>query len=279
MPELSLSPVPRLESITREEFEKKYLTPKRPVIVQDIAAQWVAIQKWTPEFLKSKYGDKFVKVYDSSFVKAGKSYMSNVEKIPFDSFLDSVLNDDRDLRMFLYNICREIPELVDDIQLPSLVDGLSKNFIFMFFGCRGSATQMHFDIDMAHVFHTVFYGRKVVTLYPYEQGCNIYRYPFTCRSYIDVHKPDFDRYPKLKAAQGYRVEIEPGETLFMPSGYWHHMVYEEPGYSLSLRWAPQSLGLKLRGYYNIFVMSVIDRLMNKISPEIWFNWKTERARV
>lgn len=279
MSELHLCPVPRVDSITRSEFEANYLNPKLPVIIKDIAAEWVALRKWTPEFFKSNYGDKLVKVYDSSFVKAGKGYMSNVEKIPFKDYLNEVLNNSRDLRMFLYNIRTEIPELVKDITLPPLVDGVSKNFVFMFFGCQGAATQMHFDIDMAHVFHTALYGRKTITLYPFDQGRNIYRYPFTCRSYIDVHQPDFERYPKLKDAVGYRVEIEPGETLFMPSGYWHHMVYNEPGYAVSLRWAPQSVVLKLRGYYNIFVLSTIDQLMNQISPDAWFEWKTKRAHA
>ena len=136
---------------------------------------------------------------------------------------------------------------------------------------------MHFDIDMSHVFHTAMYGKKTVYLFPYEQGKNLHRYPFTCRSYVDVERPDFQQYPGLKVAQGYKVELEPGETLYIPSGYWHHFVYDEPGYSVSLRCTNSAWQGKLLGFYNLLVMSPIDRLMNIISPQGWFGWKERQA--
>ncbi len=277
MTELSLATIPRVESMSRPEFQAEHLNPLRPVILTKLAASWPALDKWTPEFFKTRYGQKQVKVYNASFAIPGKTYMSNVRVLLLTDYLDRVLTASEDLRMFLYNIRSEIPELLNDIRFPPLASGFSKHFVFMFFGCRGSITQMHFDIDMAHVFHTSIVGRKTVTLFSYDQARNLYRHPFTCRSYVDVHKPDFDRFPRLRQAQGYRAVLQPGETLFMPGGYWHHMVYDEPGYAVSLRCAQRSPSAKLHGYYNLFVTSPIDRLMNKLSPEKWFRWKEQRA--
>ncbi len=195
----------------------------------------------------------------------------------FSDYLDQVLHTSQDLRMFLYNIRKEIPELVDDIEFPDLVDGISKNFVFMFFGCKHSVTQMHFDIDMSHVFHTSFYGKKTVTLFPYEEGQNLHRFPFTCRSYVDVHNPDFERYPGLKKARGYQVQLNPGETLFIPSGYWHHFFYDEASYSVSLRRSPSDLRSKALGLYNFLIMQSIDRSMNRFMPATWFDWKQQQA--
>jgi len=147
----------------------------------------------------------------------------------------------------------------------------------MFFGCKGSVTQLHFDIDMSHVLHTSILGKKTVYLFSYEQGKNLHRYPFTCRSYVDIERPDFERFPGLKGVQGYKVVLEAGETLYIPSGYWHHFVYDEPGYAVSLRCSNQTLMGKLHGYYNLFIMSPIDRLMNILSPQGWFDWKEQQA--
>ena len=277
MPELILSPVEKVSLIDQKNFSDSYFTPLRPLVIKDLAKTWPASKKWTPDFFKEQYGNKQVKVYDESFVAAGKHYMSKLKSISLREYIDTIMTSSQNLRMFLYNIKSEIPELVDDINFPTLVNGLSKNFVFMFFGCKGSVTQMHFDIDMSHVLHTPILGKKTVYLFPYEQGKNLHRYPFTCRSYVDVERPDFEQYPGLKDAQGYKVELEPGETLYIPSGYWHHFVYDEPGYAVSLRCSNQTLMGRLHGYYNLFIMSPIDRLMNILSPQGWFDWKEQQA--
>ena len=274
---LSLQSLPRVKTLPREDFERLYLKPLRPVIITDLASAWPALRKWTPEFFKTAHGHKLVRVYDASFAQAGQSYMSNAKVLSLKDYIDLVMTTSQDLRMFLYNIKREIPELAGDVHIPSIADGFSHNFIFMFFGCKGSVTQMHFDIDMAHVFHTAIHGKKTITLFPYEEARNSHRHPFTCRTYVDVHNPDLERFPRLREAKGYEGVLEPGETLFMPGGYWHHIVYDEPGYAISLRCSHQSRLARLHGYYNLLLMSPIDRLMNKVSPRWWFRWKKARA--
>jgi hypothetical protein len=212
--DLKLAKVDKVATIDRHEFSDSYFTPLRPLIIQDLAKSWPALKKWTPDFFKDQHGSQRVKVYDESFVEAGEHYMTKAKSISLKDFITAIMSTSQDLRMFLYNIKSEIPSLIEDITFPSsLVDGLSKKFIFMFFGCKDSVTQMHFDIDMSHVFHTSIFGRKTITLFPFEQGKNLHRYPFTCRSYVNVHQPDFKQHPRLKDAEGYRVTLEPGETL------------------------------------------------------------------
>jgi len=277
MPELKLSPIEKVSLIDQKNFTDSYFKPLRPLVIQDMAKSWPALKKWTPNFFEEQHGSKQVKVYNEGFVAAGKNYMSMLKTISLKEYIKEVTTTTQDLRMFLYNIKSEIPELVDDIVFPSLVDGLSKKFIFMFFGCKGSVTQMHFDIDMSHVFHTAIYGTKTIYLFPHEQGKNLHNYPFTCRSYVDVEHPDFERFPGLKGVQGFKVVLEAGETLYIPSGYWHHVVYDEASCAISLRCASQTWLGKLQGFYNLIIMSSIDRLMNKISPQSWFDWKEQQA--
>jgi len=275
--QLNFSSINRVSKISNTDFHASYFKILKPVIICDMAAAWPALKKWTPDFFKANYGHKQVKVYDASFVEAGDKYMTQTQKLSLADYIEQVMTRTQDLRMFLYNIKTEIPEIAEDVQEPSLVSGISKNFLFMFFGCKGSVTQMHFDIDMAHVFHTAIWGRKTVTLFPYKEGRNLYRNPFTCRSYTNVNEPDFQKYPRLENAKGYQFKLEAGETLFIPSGYWHHIVYDEPGFAISHRCSPQTFMSKAHGYYNLLIMSPIDRLMNKIFADGWFQWKENRA--
>lgn len=205
--------------------------------------------------------------------------MSNLQTMKFADYLEALESGKTSLRMFLYNIIKACPELKHDVQLPKLMDGFSKNFMFMFFGAQGSVTQLHYDIDLSHVFHTAFSGRKRFYLFAPDQGTNLYRHPFTIRSYVDPVNPDFETYPKLKQAHGHYVELLPGETLFIPAGFWHHVVYDEPSYALSLRCVHQKWSKRLEGLGNILFMQLVDRLVNKINPEGWHHWKTQKARA
>ena len=278
MNNLTYPPLPRVDEISRKDFQNLYLKPHQPVILKNLSSSWPALKKWSPEFLKKKYGEKLVKVYNATFAEQGGNYMTNMDTLPFKEFLDIISTRSIDLRMFLYNIKTQMPELLDDIEFSPLVSYCSHNLVFMFFGCKGSFTPMHFDIDMAHVFHTPIYGKKKVTLFPYEESKNLYKHPFACRSNVNLDNPDFDKFPKFKNSQGYQDILEAGETLFIPGGYWHYMAYNESGCSVSLRLPHQSLRTRMQGYINLGVLMPVDRIMNKLSPKSWFRWKENHAR-
>jgi len=209
MNRLNLLPIPGVESITASEFRRSFLETNRPVVIKDMASSWPALRKWTPEYFARKYGSLQVKVYDSSFARAGTSYMSSLRKIPFGEYLDLMMTSSMDLRLFAFNIFWQAPELKLDMLWPDMTKGFSKKFIFMFFGCKGSVTQLHYDPDLPHLLHTVLYGKKRVILFSNEESKNLYKHPFNTRSYVDVDNPDLGKFPRLKYATGYRRRSSP----------------------------------------------------------------------
>jgi hypothetical protein len=277
--QLCFDPLPRVQSIDRESFQRHYLEPEKPVVIENLASNWPALKKWTPEYLGRQYGNRPVNVYDASFADPGSSYMSAVRRLSFGDYLELVLSGSLDARMFLYNIAKQIPQLVDDVQLPTIADGFSKRFVFLFAGCKGSATPIHFDIDMAHVFHTPLTGTRRITLFAPGDSDNLYKHPFTVRSYVNVGSPDFDKYPRLRNARGYQGQLSPGETLFIPSQYWHYVEYEQGGYAISLRCRHQRLRTRMKGYLYLGVLSPTDRLMNRLLGTRWFDWKERRTHA
>ena len=249
----------------------------RPAVIDGFAAGWPALERWTPERLRLRFGDRMVRVYDASFGEPGSTYMNSVDTIPFADFLDHVLDEGRDLRMFLYNIARQIPELLDDMDFPDIGVRFSRRFVFTFFGCKGATTPLHYDIDMGCVFHTAIIGRRRIRLFAPDQSRALYRHPFTVRSYVDLDNPDPAAWPALTRASGTEIVLEPGQTLFMPPGYWHEFHYLDAGLGVSLRAPGPGISDRMRGLCNILALSPIDRMANRLAGRRWFEWKSRHA--
>jgi hypothetical protein len=157
--------------------------------------------------------------------------------------------------------------------------GFVKKYPMLFVGGATSITHMHFDIDMSHILHTQFTGRKKVLLFPFTEQHKLYRKPFEVLSLADFSNynqnglPDYKKFPALKLAKGYEVILNHGDTLFMPAGYWHHMEYLDSGFAMSLRALQSSISGKLQGAWNLFGMRHIDTLMKKTAPKWWYAYK------
>jgi hypothetical protein len=140
---------------------------------------------------------------------------------------------------------------------------------------------MHYDIDLANIFHFQFHGKKQVLLFDQKQNDYLYKIPHSLivREDIDFADPDYDKWPALKEANGFIGNLEHGNVLYMPEGYWHYMRYLTPGFSMSLRAIarnPKNLG---KAIYNIFVMRHFDNLMRKMKGQSWIDAKNERAVI
>lgn len=273
---LELIPVERRTGLTPDAFASEFLHPMLPVVFTDLMAAWPAREKWTIEHFKSKYGHLQVPVVSNNYSKPGKGYMTPDRVISFREYLEIIESGPTDLRIFLWNIFREAPELRHDFSIPKIMDGFVDELPFMFFGGEGSKVALHYDIDMSHVFLNQIHGRKRVLLFAPEQSRHLYHHPFTVASYVDLNRPDYQKYPALAHAKGYEVVLQPGETLFMPSGYWHYIEYTDGGYSISLR-SFGSLPARVRGLANIARHYVVDKGMNRLIGPSWRKMKERMA--
>ena len=203
----------------------------------------------------------------------------------FGEYVDMIRQGPAGWRIFLFNIFDHAPGLVEDFTWPEhLMKGFVKKFPMLFVGGASSITHMHFDIDMSHILHTQFSGRKRVLLFPYQEQHKLYRKPFEVlsmadfsRYYLNGNKPDYKTFPALRLAKGYEVILEHGDTLFMPAGYWHHMEYLDNGFAMSLRAINNTVTGKLKGAWNLVGMRNIDTLMKKTAPVWWYEYKKERV--
>lgn len=95
----------------------------------------------------------------------------------------------------------------------------------------GNRTRIAAHQDVPDNLACVVAGHRRVTLFPPTQLPNLYIGPLDLTpagqaiSLVDFHAPDFDRFPRFREAMRHALvaELEPGDAVFIPSMWWHHM--------------------------------------------------------
>ncbi len=276
---LHLVPVDVVDDITRKEFVERYVKPGIPVKLKKYTANWPALEKWTYDYLREKVGKHKVKLYGKWLDnEPTRIEMPPVKEVPFSEYLDIVeRGEPSDLRIFLFNPFKLEPSLLKDFDFTEIIDSYVKDYPYMFFGAAGGDVRLHYDIDLSHVFISQFGGTKRIVLFDQDQTKYLYKIPFTTHSAADLMNPDFEKYPALKYAKGYLCDLEPGETLFMPSGIWHYIQYLDGSFSLSLRSITESSIGKIKGLYNLIVIRKLDEYLNKYYGQNWGDYKLKKA--
>jgi hypothetical protein len=102
--------------------------------------------------------------------------------------------------------------------------------------------QTHYDLY--YNIACVVGGRRRFTLFPPEQVGNLYPGPLeytpagTPLSMVPLHEPDLGKYPRFTEALRHAVtaELEPGDALYIPFGWWHHVQSLTPFNALVNYW-------------------------------------------
>lgn len=95
----------------------------------------------------------------------------------------------------------------------------------------GNATRVATHYDTSSNIACVVAGRRRFTLFPPEQLRNLYPGPLDRTmagppsSMVDPDAPDLDRYPRFAEALAHAqvAELGPGDAIFIPPIWWHHV--------------------------------------------------------
>lgn len=276
---MQLQEIERVKTISREDFYNNYFKPQKPVVIEQLTADWPAYQKWHLQYIKEVAGDKIVPLYDDRPVSYKDGFNEAHAKMKMSDYIDLLNSEPTAYRIFLYNLMKEVPELQNDFKWPDLGIKLIKQLPMLFFGGENSKVFMHFDIDYSNILHFHFHGKKQCILFAPDQTKYMYKIPHSLisREDIDFDNPDYDKFPALKQAKGFITNLEHGEMMYMPEGYWHYMKYVTPGFSMSLRSIPKQPKFLAKAVYNIFIMRHFDNFMRKYKGQAWIDEKNERA--
>lgn len=268
-----------VENISREDFLEFYMKPQKPVIIKHLYGKDAQVYKWTFDYFQKELGDLEVGVFDdeSETRQDDRSYKKAPMTMKFGEYLQIIQEKPTSKRLFLFNVFKHKKELLNHFKFPNIADNVLSFLPFAFFGGQGAETRIHRDMDNSCVFLTEIAGYKRVVLFDPKYSKLLYQYPYSTHTSIDVNHPDFDKYPGLAHVQGIDCTIGPGDTIFMPSGWWHHIEYNTAGLGFAIRSLSPHYKDRVVGILQVGLKTHIDDLANKILGSKWFDWKKNKT--
>ncbi|XP_048130053.1 F-box protein At1g78280 isoform X2 [Rhodamnia argentea] len=221
--------VERKNDISLEEFHHEY-DAKKPVLLSGLVDTWPAKNLWTIDQLLCNYGDTAFRISQRSSRKILmnlKDYVSYMK----------VQHDEDPLYIFDDKFGEVAPGLLKDYCVPHLFqedffDVLDYEqrppFRWLIIGPERSGASWHVDPALTSAWNTLLCGRKRWALYPPGKvPLGVTVHVNEDDGDVNVQSPSslqwwLDFYPLL-ADEDKPIECTqlPGETIFVPSGWWH----------------------------------------------------------
>ncbi|MGE0759473.1 MAG: cupin-like domain-containing protein [Pirellulaceae bacterium] len=244
-----MNSIARVSRPTREQFEREFVAQNRPAVLTDTLQDWTALQKWTPEYLKSQLGDHRLSVAvaeDGRFRYGPDGHpLHHQQFLDAAAFLDHASGAaplDQSVRYAQsVSLPREFPRLKGDVVPPVYIEGILRSTL-MWFGQHGATTCLHYD--RMHNLMAMVRGRKRFLIFapedlPYLYHCDLQAYgPSVYFSLVDPEHPDEERFPEFRNATPLEVELNAGDMLYLPAFWWHHVNSYEFNIAVNYWWLP-----------------------------------------
>ncbi|QBE63825.1 cupin-like domain-containing protein [Pseudoduganella lutea] len=238
-------PVAELRGLTPRDLNDRILTSTQPLLLRGLVAQWPMVraalesQEAASAYLKRFYaGGPVVAMLGLPDIGGRFFYNDDISGFnfrpvhaPLNGVLDELeahRNDEQPPAIYVgsttIDACLPGFRSENDVDLGKDRDPLASIWI-------GNRTRIAAHYDAPDNLACVTAGRRRFTLFPPDQLPNLYVGPldFTpagqAISLVDLHAPDFERFPRFAEALEHAqvAEMEPGDALFIPSMWWHHV--------------------------------------------------------
>lgn len=195
---------------------------------------------WDIEYFAQNFGDVKAEVYklkgDKCEVNTEKG--SVTEPVPLRDSMASIKDGKLDGGWTVASPIDLFPEVLKkDYYAPKYCANGKFLRSVAFLGPAGAVSPLHQDLP--ENLYVMIKGRKKITLFspmaPVYPNSRFSKLPNHAQ--IDAENPDYQKFPKLRDAQPYVVDLEAGETLFIPSLWWHHLRNLEPSIAMNFWWS------------------------------------------
>ena len=222
------------------EFVSDFYARNKPVMFENAFTEWPA-SHWTPQHLVEVIGDKSVEVqvnresnprFEMDSLKHKQhmlfsEYHQKVQNAGASNDFYMTANNAKQNQTVLAPLFEDIGNIGEDYFDTSLHSTRS----FIWYGPKGNYTPLHHD-ETNNMFLQV-YGRKRFLLVPPLQTPYLYN-ETAVFSPVDLRSIDEQMYSLAKRTTPIEVTLNPGDTLFIPLGWWHQVESLDISISISM---------------------------------------------
>jgi len=278
--------VGRIEDVAPAVFFKKYVQANRPVVISGVMESWPALSRWSWSYLAAVAGDCTGEVIvsrnglypdyvtqPSPMAKVDMRFADFLRRAAGEETLPPVLGPGE--TYYLYGksyLLDAVPSLRDDLRTPAVLAGIPDIAERLWISTPGCVTPLHYDLSNG--FLCQVRGHKQVWLFDPSQIDRLYprgdKFPgldnFERQSRVDIHHPDGEAFPELRRATALECTLREGDTLFIPSTWWHEVETLELSLSVQFAFAGGTVFSELAMLSDLFKTKKPEDLMS--SPTV-----------
>lgn len=226
---------PKTRSIVRnywmsgQDFLDQHYAPGWPAILAGEMEDWPALRLWTRDYLRQRVGAAEVEFQGGRNSDPAFELYKDAPKqvMPFDRYLDLIGGDGgNDAYITAYNSDRNyeaFAPLEADLGFPDkfLDREAAHHNGMMWVGPMGTFTPMHHDLTNNLIAQVQ--GSKRIILVPPSETKRLYNDCYVFSKVGDLMNFDPVKFPLAQDIQHYEVELQAGEMLYIPIGWWHQV--------------------------------------------------------
>jgi jumonji domain-containing protein 7 len=246
------------------EFYRNYVAQNKPCVIKNAATDWTCMENWKMDYLKEALSDGIFEIdvtpdgYADAVRKTelGEIFMQpEVKKMSFHEFLECRKGPNAHYFVSIYkedNLSNsDYSNLHKDFESHKWAEyafGYKHSAANIWFGDKRNIASVHSD-NYENIY-TVVTGEKHFIIFPPTDYYYLYPKNFQMGTYktidgkqvpildeeqeedqlwysVDVQNPDSDRFPLFTNASPLYVTLKKGETLYLPSLWFHHVSQSE----------------------------------------------------
>jgi [protein]-arginine 3-hydroxylase / protease len=233
--------VERIAPPSAEEFRRRYVDARKPVIIVGALDDWPARRTWSAEYLATAFGDRRIPVAGvarrrvENYGDSGIPYREE----PLRACIEHLQAATPDYGYAMFLLDESLPELKADLRTPAFAPPAPWSIYKFWMSAADTRTPLH--MDLPDNLFMQFVGRKEVRLFAPAQEWKMYRHPPWSRlpqvSRVDAYDPDLARHPRFAQARALHCLVEPGEMLYIPRFWWHQIRSLSFSISVNYWWA------------------------------------------
>lgn len=243
--ELPSRPIPRLEFNNALDLGTHLTGQTRPFIATGAAVARPESAQWTPERFAHHYAEMPVSAHidlpleGTPYALDRKAHLRRMSMAEFVGRLADTQGVSY-LHQIPLKLFADLPSTFNfDAVLPP---NSGRPAMYLWLGSCGTRSGLHFDrFDNINV---QIYGRKHVYLVAPEQSSCLYPFGDNVeKSQVDPDHPGLAQFPRFADVRPFTAIMEPGEMLFIPRLWWHHIRSLEPAINVNC-WFGEHVSLR-----------------------------------